>query len=207
MTTDELLPTRHSLLRRLKDWGDQASWEDFFNSYWRLIYGVAIQAGLTDAEAQDVVQETVIAVAKNIKDFKVGSEHGSFKAWLLKLTRWRITDQFRKRPRFASPVERASEGTAHTATTDRIADPASLNLEAAWNRDWEQNLMQVATERVQQQVDAAQFQMFHLHAIRQWPAQKVARKLNVKIGKVYFAKYRITRLIKKEVKRLEAEWF
>ena len=207
MATDELLPTRDSLLRRLKDWEDQASWEDFFNSYWRLIYGVAMKAGLTDAEAQDVVQETVIAVAKKIKDFEVGSQHGSFKAWLLKLTRWRIADQFRKRLPPAGPVKRASEDTAHTATTDRIADPASLNLEALWNQDWEQNLMQAAMEKVQQRVNPAQYQMFHLQVVREWPARKVALKLGVKLGKVYFAKYKISRLIKQEVKRLEAELF
>ena len=81
----------------MKDWGDQASWEDFFRTYWKLIYGVATKAGLTDAEAQDVVQETILTVARNIQGFEVGSEHGSFKAWLLQNTRWRIADQFRKR--------------------------------------------------------------------------------------------------------------
>src|SRR5438309_8508414 len=79
---DELIPTRHSLLRRVKNWEDQASWEEFFKIYWKLIYGVAIKAGLTDAEAQDVVQETIMNAAKNIKGFEIGSERGSFKAWL-----------------------------------------------------------------------------------------------------------------------------
>ena len=58
------IPTRHSLLNRLKDWRDEASWREFFETYWELIYNVARKAGLNDAEAQDVVQETVIAVAK-----------------------------------------------------------------------------------------------------------------------------------------------
>src|SRR5262245_33568442 len=89
--------TRHSLLNRLKDWGDQASWQDFFDTYWQLLYSVATKAGLTDTEAQEVVQETVIAVAKNIRDFKTGAAHGSFSGWLMQLTRWRIADQFRKR--------------------------------------------------------------------------------------------------------------
>jgi len=35
---DELIPTRQSLLGRLKDWEDQASWREFFDTYWRLIY-------------------------------------------------------------------------------------------------------------------------------------------------------------------------
>jgi RNA polymerase sigma-70 factor (ECF subfamily) len=207
MKPDEFLPTRHSLLQRLKNWEDQASWQDFFDTYAKLIYGVALKAGLTDAEAQDVVQETVMTVAKNIKDFQVGSEHGSFKGWLLKITRWRIADQFRKRPEAAPLTAHGSGDTIRTSTTDRIADPASLNLDAVWDADWEQNLLDAAMEKVQQQVEPAQFQMFHLHVMRQWTAEKVAQKLGVKIGKVYFAKYKISRLIKKEAKRLEAEWF
>ncbi len=56
---DEFLPTRLSLLGRLKDWGDQQSWQDFFDIYHRLIHSVALKAGLSPTEAQDVVQEAV----------------------------------------------------------------------------------------------------------------------------------------------------
>ena len=96
---DDFIPTWHSVLSRLKDWDDQESWRDFFDTYWKLIYGVAIKAGLSGVEAQEVVQETVIAVAKKIPEFKTDPAFGSFKAWLLHLTRWRIADQFRKRQR------------------------------------------------------------------------------------------------------------
>lgn len=51
LNPDDTIPTRQSLLERLKDWEDQKSWGDFFNTYWKLIYGVARQAGLTEAEA------------------------------------------------------------------------------------------------------------------------------------------------------------
>ncbi len=61
--TDEFLPTRRSLLNRLKDWGDQESWQEFFELYSRLIHSVALKAGLTKAEAQEVLQETVITVS------------------------------------------------------------------------------------------------------------------------------------------------
>ena len=36
---EEFIPTRKSLLDRLKNWGDDASWQDFFDTYWKLIYG------------------------------------------------------------------------------------------------------------------------------------------------------------------------
>src|ERR1051325_6787217 len=94
---DELMPTRWTLISRLKNWDDQESWREFFDLYWKLIYGVALKSGLTPDEAQEVVQETVITVCKNIKQFKTDPKHGSFKGWLLQFTRWRIADQFRKR--------------------------------------------------------------------------------------------------------------
>jgi RNA polymerase sigma-70 factor (ECF subfamily) len=88
MLVEDSIPTRYSLLSRLQDREDQDSWKDFFDTYWRLIYSFAIKSGLTDAEAQDVVQETVISVAKDIQKFKRDRALGSFKGWLRNLTRW-----------------------------------------------------------------------------------------------------------------------
>src|SRR5947208_3694022 len=66
MKQASLLATRRSLVERLADWGDQRRWQEFFDTYWKLICSAARQSGLTDAEAQEVVQVTVITVAKNI---------------------------------------------------------------------------------------------------------------------------------------------
>src|SRR5215471_10443640 len=104
------IPTRHTLLNRLKDWGDQVSWQEFFDLYWELIYNVSIKAGLSDAEAQEVVQETVIAVARKIGEFKADPAHGSFGAWLMQLTRWRIADQWRKRQGATRPGAPSAAG-------------------------------------------------------------------------------------------------
>ena len=97
MKTVSLAATRRSLVDRLVNWDDQKRWQEFFDTYWRLIYSTARKAGLTDAEAQEVVQETVITVAKKIDKLKYDPAIGSFKGWLLQITRWRIVDQFRKR--------------------------------------------------------------------------------------------------------------
>ena len=101
---NELIPTRTTLLGRLKDWRDNSSWQEFFDTYWKLIYGFAIKAGLNEAEAEDVVQETMISVAKKIPGFKYNRNIGSFKGWLLMTTRWRIIDQFRKRGQLSAAL-------------------------------------------------------------------------------------------------------
>jgi DNA-directed RNA polymerase specialized sigma24 family protein len=87
--------TRLSLLSRIKDWEDDQSWREFFDRYWRLIHSAALKAGLSSDEAQEVVQETVLTVAKNIGEFRADPKRGHFRAWLLHTVRWRITDQFR----------------------------------------------------------------------------------------------------------------
>jgi RNA polymerase sigma-70 factor (ECF subfamily) len=162
---NESLPTRHSLLARLKDWDDQTCWREFFDTYWKLIYAVARKAGLSDAEAQDVVQETVLTVAKKVKDFKA-QPAGSFKGWLLTITRRRIADQFEKRGKLgqASRLSRAGETHAllsddatRTATIERVPDPASFDLDACWEEQWQQRLLDAATERVKNQVSPKQF--------------------------------------------------
>ncbi|MBI4327138.1 MAG: sigma-70 family RNA polymerase sigma factor [Chloroflexi bacterium] len=146
--SDEFLPTRRSLLSRLKDWDDKESWKDFFDTYWKLIYGVAVKSGLNDAEAQDVVQEAVISVAKKMRDFKYDPAVGSFKGWLLLITRRRIADHLRKRYRQGPVVEHRSNDSSRTDPLERIPDPDSLNVEAVWEEEWERNLLDAAIRKV-----------------------------------------------------------
>jgi len=204
MTRDaESIATRHSLLERLKDWDDQTSWQKFFTTYWKLIYSVGIKGELTDAEAQEVVQETVISVARKIEGFVYDPAVCSFKTWMLRLTRWRIINQLKKRARHLKNATRLPDDSDGTDLIEQIPDPASLNLDAVWDEEWNRNLCAVAIERVKQQVSPEQFQIFDLYAIEQWPVQKVARILGVSATSVYLAKHRISRLLRKEVKKLE----
>ena len=202
---DELIPTRLSLLSRLKDWQDETSWKVFFDTYWKLIYNAAIKAGLSDAEAQDVVQETVISVFKTIPGFQYKAAGGSFKHWLLQLTAWRIGDQFRNRQRNITPAKQLADSSGRTATLDGVPDPAGSKLEAIWDDEWEQNLINAATDRVKRAVDPKQYQIFDLYVVKNWPARKVASTLKINLGRVYLAKHRIGTMIKKEIKYLHTK--
>src|SRR5262245_25561968 len=195
-----LIPTRYSLLSRLENWDDQESWKDFFDTYWRLIYAVAIKSGLTEAEAQDVVQETVISVARAIHKFKRDQSAGSFKGWLRNITRWRIADQLRKR---TPGGQKDDTATDEVPDLTEIPDPAGAEMESLWEKEWQVNLFGAAIERVKRRVKEEHFQIFDLHVIKGWPVMKVVRALNVSVGRVYLVKHRISSLIKKEIRTLE----
>jgi RNA polymerase sigma factor (sigma-70 family) len=200
---DEWIPTRQSLLTRLKSWDDQEGWREFFETYWRLIYGVGRKAQLSDVEAQEVVQETVIAIAKKMKTgkFKYDPVRGSFKAWLLTLTQWRISDQFHKRQLMAS---RHPDLAAKTELMEAVPDSAAEEqLSNCWDAEWENNLLQVALDRVRPRVSARTLQIFQLHVMKDWPVEKVIQTLGVGRAQVYLAKHRISVMVQKELAKLE----
>jgi RNA polymerase sigma-70 factor (ECF subfamily) len=201
---DEVIRTRATLLNRLKNFSDQASWQEFFDIYWKLIYGVARKAGLSDAEAQDVVQETMVSVAKHMPAFKYNPAIGTFKAWLLTLTRWRIVDQLRKRGPFAR--HQADDGdTARTATIERIADEKSPDMTAIWDADWEKTVLEAAMIRLKRRLDPQKFQIFDFYVNREWPPEKVAQTFGVTVNQVYLVKNRVTDMLRDEFQRLEQE--
>ena len=208
MDPDEFIPTRASLLSRLKDWDDQTSWREFFDTYWRLIYGAARKAGPTDAEAQDVVQEVMLAVAKKMPGFTYNPKVDSFKGWLLTVTQWKIADQFRKRTRSKNQSLLTSaatevEGTG-AAGLEQVADPAGFDLQAIWEEEWQAHLLRTALDRVKRRAQPAHYEMYHLHVIKEQPARDVARTLGVSVAQIYLAKHRLGALLKKELKRLTA---
>jgi len=203
---DELIPTRQSLLSRLKDWQDHESWKVFFDTYWRLIYKAAIKAGLNDAEAQDVVQETIIAVSKSMPTFKYKAEQGSFKSWLLNRTGWRIINQLKKRrTELARSVRVASETEPDGDPVEQLEDPAGPELEAIWDQEWELNLIAAARDRVKCKVDPKMFQIFDLCIREEWPVSRIAQALKVKVPYIYVAKHRVGRLFKKELEMLKTK--
>lgn len=199
---DELIPTRRSLLTRLKDWEDRDGWKEFFDTYWRLIYGVALKAGLTETEAEEVVQETIVSVARQMPTFQYDAA-GSFKAWLLQITRRRIVDQFRKRQPWDPAVASLSgDDSSRTATAERI--PAEeLDLQPVWDWEWQQNLMAAALARVKARIAPRQYQIFDLYVLKEWPVREVARSLNVNAAQVYLTKHRVSGLVRGELQKLE----
>lgn len=206
---DPLLNTRRSLVERLGNPDDQASWRTFFDAYGGLLYRVARAAGLTDTEAQEAVQETVITVARNIGGLRYDPALGSFKGWLLQTARWRIADQFRHRQRqerlgaSAAPGWAEDGGAPRTALIDRLPDPGGPDLEAVWETEWRESVLAAALARVRKQVDPRQYQIFDCCVTKGWPPTRVARELGVNIAQVYVGKHRVGALLKKTVASLE----
>ena len=204
--TDSLVPTRQSLLSRLRDWQDQDGWREFFDTYWRLIYNVARKSGLGDGAAQEVVQATFIYLSRRMPNFRYEPARGSFKSWLRVVTRSRISVYHRSEKtgeRFLCEPLPGDDESGNAL--EQLPDPAGDALDEVWQREWEENLLGAAFRRLRSKVSAQQLLIFRLATPGDLPLTQVAKKLDVSLASVYLARHRVGRLLKVEVQKLRRE--
>jgi RNA polymerase sigma-70 factor (ECF subfamily) len=202
---DELAPTRQSLLERLRDLDDSPAWQEFFDTYWKLIYGSAIRFGLSDDEAEEVVQETIIGVARRMDTFRYDPQTCSFKGWLMHITRRRIIDRLRKRQTQRLSFVPLPEDSGSTATGETLQIPDAAAEQAfagLWDREWQKNLVDAAMEKVKRRVPARHYQIFYLYSVKNMPARDIGALLGVSIAKVYVVRHRVGRLVKREMQTI-----
>ena len=198
----QLPPTSTTLVGRIKFLDDNTSWQDFDAKYRKIILGLAKKLGLTDAEAADAAQETFLAVAKHIGKFEYDSSR-SFTAWLLKIARSKITDQFRKRLPVHAGAARQDGDTVRTATVERIPNPTSRGFEAKWDSENREQVQITALEKLRSISKPKHFQIYHALAVKGWPVAKVVATFGVNANQVYKIKERLTEKLRDEAVRLE----
>lgn len=190
----DLSATRVSLVNSLRDWDDHSGWQRFFDTYSHMLFLWGIKAGLTDTEAQEAVQETVISVAKAMRDGKFERQgKGSFKSWLFGIARHRIIDQFRRRRIREIP----------TSNLESPAGPADAELERLWDAEWASHRLRWAAALTRDQVSAEQFQIFELYVLREWPVEQVRKTLGVSRAQIYMAKLRISAIFREKLQLTE----
>lgn len=206
LTAELSLQTRVSLLSRLRDLEDKESWQTFFDLYWRLLYNVARRAGLDDADAQDVVQEAVMAIAREIPQFHYDPQRGTFKQWLFRFLRRRIADHYRRlnrQPARAgmSPETLERKGDAADAILPRGGD----DLDAAWEQEWERSVLDAAIAQVRAQANPKHFQVFDYCVLKEWPVSRTAAALGMNPALVYLARHRVSQAVKRAARKINEE--
>ena len=204
--------TRSSLLMRVRDWADERSWREFHQRYHRLILAMALQSGLTRAEAEDVIQETLLSIAKKMPGFVYDREVGSFERWIRAVTRHRILDQFRKRQpgegdpeALLNPVETVEGEVLPEALTHEPALLDDGGWDAAWDAAWQTTVLEAAIQKLRFRSRPEHFQIFHYSFVKEMGAPAVSRMLGVGLAQVYVVRHRLMRELKDEVARLIVE--
>jgi RNA polymerase sigma factor (sigma-70 family) len=196
----DALLTRASLLARLGNPEDRLAWQQFVELYGSLVYGFVRQRGLQDADAADLTQEVLLAIAQTAGRWRYNPERGSFRGWLYGITRHKIAQLLSSRN--GEPL-----GTGDSYTHQRLAEAPEPECEAeeTWEREYQQHLMRLAAARIQKNFSPSTWKAFWRTAVEGASGATVAAELGLSVGAVYVARSRVLARLTEEIKQMRIE--
>lgn len=186
--------TRPSLLDDLRQRGANESWADFFQLYAPAVMRVARCAGLDPHDADDVVQQVMLAVCTHISGFRYERDRGRFRQWVRQVTQRKITDHFRRRPRAVTGMA-LDERASGVPTADEL-------WERTWEKEWKLQDIAYCLETIRRTVAPRTFEAFWMYVIEGASAAETARALEMSIHHVHVTRCQILRRIKGQIARL-----
>ncbi len=191
--------TRATLLVRLRNADDDEAWRQFLDLYGPVVYSMYRKRGLQDADAADLTQEVLHAVASGAQRSAYDPERGTFRGWLYAVARNKLRD-------FLARRKRQPQGNGDTSTLKMMSSIPATDAETAeWESDYQQRLFALAAEKVRTCVDESTWQAFWRTAVEGQSGQAVADALGMTVGAVYVAKSRVLARLKEQVKQIQGD--
>src|SRR5262245_32890748 len=183
------LPTRPSLLLRLRDASDVQAWRSFVEVYAPLVYRRCCRRGLSHQDAEDVSQEVFAQIARSIRDFTYRPEVGRFRDWLGVVVENKVNRHLGK------TQATAAGGDEHPA----LKTCTARGEDTAWAEEFEAHVLRVALERCRPHFSDETWRGFELVWLEHRPAAEAAHELGQTIDWVYVAKSRVLKRLWEEV--------
>jgi RNA polymerase sigma factor (sigma-70 family) len=176
---------------------DKQAWEEFVRRYGPRIHSWCRGWGLQDADAQDVTQDVLVDVARQMRNFHYDPTR-SFRAWLKTLAHGAWCD-FLRRP------QQRWRGSGDSKV-QRMLDAVEAGDELArkFEEEYDRQLLEEAMAQVQQRVEPGTWEAFRLLAFEGLTGRDAAARLGMTVGAVFMAKSRVQKQLKEEIKRLES---
>jgi RNA polymerase sigma factor (sigma-70 family) len=185
--------TDPDMIETAKDWRNDAGWQEFYNRYAPAIRRHACASGLSEAEAEDVVQETMLKVAKYLPRFEYNRTVCRFRTWLNQIVNQRIFETIHRRQRGLFPIASLDE---IRGVVSSVAMPTGDPVAQA---EVERRLLETCLARLRRAVKPRHWQLFEAYAINGHTAEETARLHQSTAANVWMVHHRM-------VKALRFEW-
>ncbi len=188
--------TRASLLSRLREDGPgQSAWREFFDRYAPAVFRVSRLRGLDEPDADDLVQQVMLAVSEHIKRFEYDRDRGRFRQWVRTIAERKIADHYRKaRPTVAQD----------TALLESRADDRPT-LEELWDQEWQLQDMLWCLDQVSADISPRRMEAFRMYVLDGRPVREIAGQLSMTEGYVYVTRYYVLGQLRKRMADLERD--
>ena len=188
--------TRHSLLLRART-GEENAWKDLTDLYRPLIIGWLNRQGVPAVDLEDLSQDVLLSVVKNLRNFAHSGHRGAFRSWLRTIVCSRTADYWRA----TGASAQASGGSDATAALQQIADPDS-DLNRQWDEEHDRYVLGCLLDLVEEEFEPSTLRAFRRLALDGAGGAEVAMELGLSVAAVYMAKSRVLQRIRQEAEGL-----
>ncbi len=191
--------TRNTLLSRAQNPDDQQAWNEFVSYYQQFIHVVLHQMGLQLSDFDDVVQEVLIKIWKNLKKFEVAPDRARFRTWLSTLIRNTVIDYIRSKKSYERKTEKAIEefnNSAHIISQSEFDEIVK--------NEWEQYITQTALENIRKHFSGDAISVFEM-SLDDVSIDEIAKAHNIKYDSVRNLRNRVKKKLIAEIQRLKSE--
>lgn len=195
----EFPETNPSLIARVQDLGDGASWEEFLGIYQPVVFRMARKRGLQDADAHDVIQQVFFSISRSIQNWKPDESQPPFRAWLTTIAHNAITKSFTRRPR-----DTATGSSSVAELLDQQPDPLATESEIL--AEARKEVIHWAVTQIRAEFSEETWAIFEQTAIQGIPIPEVAQTMGRSPGSIYVTRYRIMARLKEKTQEISHHW-
>ena len=87
-----VLTTTTALLDELFDTANDVAWQAFNARYQPILHAFARRLGVSEADAADVAQETLVRFVKDYRAGKYDRSKGRLRSWIISIAKYRVAD-------------------------------------------------------------------------------------------------------------------
>lgn len=189
--------TSVSLLQLARVEPDSDAWRRLADIYSPLLHASLKRYDLQAADAEDLVQEVLLTVSRELPMFEHSGRTGAFRSWLRAILVHRLRDFWRSR----NYRPAATGGSTWIEQIDQLADESS-NASREWNLEHDRHVMSKLLEQVRPRFEAKTWEAFHRQMFDGQRADAVAAELGMPLNSVYVARSRVLSTLRREADRL-----
>jgi len=189
-----MFDTSVSLLERLRRQPDDESWQRLVDLYTPLLRGWLRRHLVPHEDVEDLVQEVMAVLVRELPQFHYDRSRGSFRGWLRAITVNRLRMFWRARQ--SRPLATGDSDLARKLA--ELEDPHSA-LSQVWDREHDRHVANRLLEMVAAEFEAPTWHAFQRLVMDGAKPSAVAADLNISLNAVYLAKYRILRRLRQEI--------
>jgi RNA polymerase sigma-70 factor (ECF subfamily) len=186
-------PTSKSLLAKARDPSDQAAWRRLTELYEPLLQRWVRPHVAQRADVEDIVQDVLAILVRELPRFDHNQRAGAFRAWLRKVMVHRLHAYWERRGRNGAD----GDGPARPVALAELVDPTSP-LSRAWDEEHDRYVVGTLLESIRLEFQPATWRAFELLVQEGRSAASTASEVGITENAALIAKSRVLKRLREK---------